>query len=187
MTLFFLFNFSISSQGCKLGKEHLRIQLIFAFWKIIQKTIFFDYFFTGQDNFILLCRKFSTKKSSIFPQACMIGVLQDCKNLIFCLYFFDLLFINCKSNIYQLQDFLKNKLRRSIKGKETDWQTEMIKTSSITQIIWKSSFDGREEERELLHACQDIFCQDIPFQWRKPIPISLLASYLYWQLTLPVT
>ena len=49
--------------------------------------------------------------------------------------FFDLLFINCKSNIYQLQDFLKNKLRRSIKGKETDWQTEMIKTSSITQII----------------------------------------------------
>jgi len=65
----------------------------------------------------------------------MIGVLQDCKNLIFCLYFFDLLFINCKSNIYQLQDFLKNKLRRSIKGKETDWQTEMIKTSSITQII----------------------------------------------------
>ena len=65
----------------------------------------------------------------------MIGVLQDCKKSDILFIFFDLLFINCKSNIYQLQDFLKNKLRRSIKGKETDWQTEMIKTSSITQII----------------------------------------------------
>ena len=147
MTLFFYLFFSISSQGCKLGKEHLRFQLIFAFWKIIPKNnIFWLSFYTGQDNFILLCRKFSTKKARYFHRHAWLVFFKIAKNLIFCLYFFDLLFINCKPNIYQLQDFLKNKLRRSIKGKETDWQTEMIKTSSITQIIWKSSFDGREDK-----------------------------------------
>ena len=117
----FLFIFSISSQGCKLGKEHLRFQLIFAFWKIIPKNnIFWLSFYTGQDNFILLCRKFSTKKARYFHRHAWLVFFKIAKNLIFCLYFFDLLFINCKSNIYQLQDFLKNKLRRSIKGKETN-------------------------------------------------------------------